>query len=141
MNCLDKVTETQALEDLAIQLLDAKAAADAAEAAATIAKQRYAELDQTLAQRMALAQIDAIRVRGYNLALRTQTYVSVRAGAMDALCAWLRATQPELVTEGVHPSTLRAWVKEVREERGDLPPEVADLLNVYDKLTVGIRTA
>jgi len=29
----------------------------------------------------------------------------------------------------------------VREERGDLPPEVADLLNVYDKLTVGIRTA
>lgn len=141
MICLTKNAETEAIEDLAEQLLQAKEEVEAAEAAAVDARKRYEKLDQTLAQRMALAEIESIRVHGYNLTLRTQTYVSVRAGAMDTLCAWLRTTQPDLIKESVHPNTLKAWVKEVRKERGDLPPEVAELLHVYDKFTVGIRTA
>ena len=109
-------------------------------------KQVNAEIervDQELAQAMVAEEIQNF-VRGDKLYyLKTETYVSAVAERKPELIEWLKANgYDSIVQETVHPRTLSATVKELKEEYGDeLPPDLAELVNVFEKTTVGLRKA
>src|SRR5690606_16078792 len=82
-------------------------------------------------------------VRGDRLFyLRTETYVSAKAERRPELLAWLKANGlADIVQETVHPRTLSAAVREILEQDDQLPDGLAGLVNVYEKVTVGLRKA
>lgn len=100
-------------------------------------------MDQQLAEAMVAEELQSF-VRGDKLFyLRTETYVSPAAERKPELIEWLKANGlGDIVQETVHPRTLSATVKELMEENGDeLPGDLAQLVNVYEKTTVGLRKA
>lgn len=100
------------------------------------------ETDRKLAEAMVNEELQNF-VRGDRLFyLRTETYVSAKADRRQELIAWLKQHgMGDLVQETVHPRTLSAAVKELLEDEDELPGDLAGLVNVYEKVTVGLRKA
>lgn len=74
--------------------------------------------------------------------LRTETYVSAKAERRPELLAWLKANGlGDIVQETVHPRTLSAAIREILEQDDQLPDGLDELVNVYEKTTVGLRKA
>lgn len=108
-------------------------------------KQVNAEIervDQELAQAMVAEEIQNF-VRGDKLYyLKTETYVSAVAERKPELIEWLKANGlGDIVQEAVHPRTLSATIREMMEESDELPPDLAELVNIFEKTTVGLRKA
>jgi hypothetical protein len=95
---------------------------------------------------MVTAQIDAITIRvipdkmaedrfrsvnlvnGGSIRLSKQAYCSTREGQKQALFEWLQEHEfPELITEVVNPSTLKAFIHEQLEAGNPVPGE--DIIN------------
>jgi hypothetical protein len=71
--------------------------------------------------------------------LTTKTHVSPKAGCKPKLIEWLKQSEySDMVKEDVHSRTLESWARELLENE-ELPEELEDLLNVYEKQTVTIR--
>jgi len=74
--------------------------------------------------------------------LSTRTYASPQAGQQEALYDWLRKNgYGDLVRETVYAQSLSAFVKELLGEEDELPKELGEIVNVYEKTGVGIRKA
>ena len=108
-------------------------------------KQVNAEIervDQELAKAMVAEEIQNF-VRGDKLYyLKTETYVSAAADRKPELIQWLKDHGlGDIVQETVHPRTLSATIREMLDESDELPPDLAELVNVFEKTTVGLRKA
>ena len=74
--------------------------------------------------------------------LKTETYASAVSDRKPELIEWLKANGlGDIVQETVHSRTLSAAVKELLEDEDELPGELAELVNVFEKTTVGLRKA
>jgi hypothetical protein len=103
---------------------------------------RLEEKESALAQAMTDQDLRNFVRSERQFYLRTDLHVSAAAGQGPALIAFLKSSGAgDLVQETVHPSTLRAWARERMEQEGGLPEEAASLLNVFEKLSVGVRKA
>lgn len=61
---------------------------------------------------------------GSRLELRSKAFCSTRAGMRDALMAWFRDHDlPEMVTETINASTLKAFMAEQLKEGNEVPPD------------------
>jgi hypothetical protein len=80
--------------------------------------------------------------KGSNLfVLQTKTFVSPRAGMKPKIIDWMKRNGFEgLVKEDVHSQTLQSWARELHEN-GELPEELGEMLNVFEKPTISIRKA
>lgn len=97
-------------------------------------------VEQALAQEMIEQEMSNFTRGGRQFVLTNRLYASVKSGMMQNVCSWLkRSGFGDLVQEQVHPRTLQAWVKEQIEERGSVPPTLAEYLNVYEKPGISIR--
>ena len=104
--------------------------------------QRIEQTEGALANAMVTQEIQNFTRDGRQFYLRTDLHVSAAAGQAPALVAYLKSSGAgDLVQETVHPSTLRGWIKERIDEEGRLPKELEPLVNVFEKLSVGIRKA
>lgn len=101
------------------------------------------ETDRALAAEMVANEIQNFVRGGRMFYLKTETYVSSVAERKSELIEWLKDNgYGSIVQETVHPRTLSATVKELMEENGDeLPRDLAELVNVFEKTTVGLRKA
>lgn len=100
------------------------------------------EVNDRLVEMMVGAEMQSFNRAGRLFYLSTRTFASPAKDNKDALCGWLRANgYGDLVRETVYAQSLAAFVRELLDEDDELPADLADLVNVYEKTTVGIRKA
>jgi hypothetical protein len=75
-------------------------------------------------------------IPGYKLHLETRVHASAPAETRPLLFAWLRKRKMKhMITENVHPQTLSAFVRGLREEGKQDPPGVSSYEVTVAKLT------
>ena len=101
------------------------------------------QLDRDLSDAMAEEEVEKFSRNGSTFYLSTRLYASPLAGQKEELFRALRENGfGELITETVNAQTLSSFVKEQAKENGEVVPEwIAEVTNVYEKVSVGIRKA
>lgn len=103
---------------------------------------RIAEIDEILSSRMLEEELQSFNRNGRTFYVQTKTFASAVPERKAELLAWLKENgYGDMVTETVNANTLSAWVREQLEESESLPEGLEELVNVYEKTTVGIRKA
>jgi len=104
-----------------------------------------AEIEETenqLSQEMVNAEIQNFNKDGTTFYLQTKTYANIKPGFKQEVYDWLKANGFEsLVYETVNAQRFSAFIKELLEEEDELPTELKDKVNIFEKITVGIRKA
>ena len=99
-------------------------------------------VDRQLAEAMTWEELQSFSRDGRLFYLKTETYVSPTAGARPRLIEWLKENGfGDIVQETVHHRTLSATVREMLDEDDELPDGLEQLVNVFEKTTVGLRRA
>ena len=90
---------------------------------------------------MASTETQSFQRAGTRFYLTTKTYVSANKEQKDELFDSLRNEgYGSLITETINANSLSAFVKEQMSDNDDVLPEWLDgKVNVFDKVTVGIR--
>ncbi len=99
------------------------------------------ELDLALSDAMAEAECERFSRNGNTFYLNTRLYASPIAGQKEAMFRALKDNgYGEIVTETVNANTLASFVKEQMAENGDeVPAWIAEVVNTFEKVSVGIR--
>lgn len=107
-------------------------------------KETAAEIEPQLREEMALADMQSANVEGLTIYLHRTRYVSKKSDkdgvTSERLCGILRDIGwGDLVRDGYAPSSLKAKVDEVLGNGEELPPELADCLNVGEAYSLRTR--
>ena len=99
------------------------------------------ELDLALSDAMAEAECERFSRNGNTFYLNTRLFASPIAGQKEAMFQALKDNgYGEIVTETVNANTLASFVKEQMAENGDeVPAWIAEVVNTFEKVSVGIR--
>ena len=99
------------------------------------------QLDLALSDAMAEAECERFSRNGSTFYLNTRLFASPMAGQKEAMFQALKDNgYGEIVTETVNANTLASFVKEQMAENGDVVPDwIADVVNTFEKVSVGIR--
>lgn len=105
-------------------------------------KQELDWTDRTLREQMVLDEVSKFTHDKVTFSLNTRTFASPREGMKEELIDWLKQNGcGDMVKETVNAGTLSSWAKELREANdGEIPEDLQELLNVYDRTTVGMRS-
>jgi len=104
--------------------------------------EQIALMEERLAEMMIAEEMQNFTKNGQLFYLSTRTYASPVADRKEELYAWLKEHgYGDLVQETVNANRLAAFVREQLDEADELPEGLAELVNVYEKTTVGIRKA
>lgn len=100
-------------------------------------------VDLELSELMAMSETQNFTRNGTMFVLKNVIHASATAGKKDELCATLKETGfGDLVYETVNANSLSAFVKKQTEENdGVLPNWLTGLVNVFEKMSVGVRKA
>lgn len=133
---------TATMFELADRLLDLRERKEQLSEQLKAVNAELEEVDRQLAELMLAEEIQNFVRSGRMFYLKTETYVSTAADRKPELIQWLKDHGlGDIVQETVHPRTLSAAVKEMLEEDDELPPDLAELVNVFEKTTVSLRRA
>nr|PZN59543.1 MAG: hypothetical protein DIU58_17855 [Sphaerobacter thermophilus] len=137
------MTQTTAtMFELADRLLDLRERKEQLSEQLKAVNAEIEEVDRQLAELMLSEEIQSFVRSGRMFYLKTETYVSASADRKPELIQWLKDHGlGDIVQETVHPRTLSATLKEMLEENDELPPDLAELVNVFEKTTVSLRKA
>lgn len=134
------MTNTQIFEmsDRLKNLLEEK---KSLEASVKALGEEIADLDNQLSDAMAEAELDRFSRGGCTYYLKSRLFASPIAGRKDEMMQVLKDHGcSTMVVETVNVNTLASYIKEQREATGeDVPAWLADYVNLYDKVSVGIR--
>lgn len=99
------------------------------------------KLDSALSDAMAEAECDKFSRNGSTFYLNSRLFASPQAGRKDALMQALKNNgYGSIVVETVNANTLASFCKEQLAANNDeLPDWLKDVVNTFDKVTVGIR--
>ena len=104
--------------------------------------EQIALMEERLAEMMIAEEMQNFTKNGQLFYLSTRTYASPVADRKEELYAWLKEHgYGDLVQETVNANRLAAFVREQLDEADELPEGLAELVNVYEKTTVGMRKA
>lgn len=100
-----------------------------------------ADLDNQLSDAMAEAELDRFSRGGSTFYLKSRLFASPAAGRKEEMMQALKDHGCDtMVVETVNVNTLASYINEQREATGeDVPAWLADYVNLYDKVSVGIR--
>lgn len=100
------------------------------------------EVEKALSEAMLAEEMQNFVRGGLMFYLQTKTYASAVAERKAELFQWLKDNgYGDLVQETVNANSLAGFVREQLEENDGLPDGLEELVNVYEKTTVGIRKA
>jgi hypothetical protein len=100
------------------------------------------EVETQLAGLMVDQEMQNFTRNGRMFYLNTKVYASAVAERKAELYEWLKENgYGDLVYETVNANSLAAFVREQLEEADELPEGLAEMVNVFEKTTVGIRKA
>lgn len=127
--------------DLADQLKAAKDKKKELDAESKELGAKIEELDLALSDAMADAECERFSRNGSTFYLNTRLYASPIAGQKEAMFQALKENgYGGLVTETVNANTLDSFVKEQMAENNDeVPAWISEVVNTFEKVSVGIR--
>ena len=98
-------------------------------------------LDMELSDAMAEAECERFSHNGSTFYLNTRLFASPVAGRKDEMIMALKDNgYGDIVTETVNSNTLASFVKEqMCQNCEEIPAWLKDMVNTYEKVTVGIR--
>lgn len=98
-------------------------------------------LDMELSDAMAEAECERFSRNGSTFYLNTRLFASPVAGRKDEMIMALKDNgYGDIVTETVNANTLSSFVKEQMVLNADeVPTWLSDVINTYEKVSVGIR--
>ena len=99
------------------------------------------EIESALSQLMVMKKTQNFTRNGTTFCLTTSTKASAIAGLKDVLYDTLKKQGfGSLVTETVNANSLSSFVKEqISENENALPEWLDGLVNIYEKISVGVR--
>ncbi len=100
------------------------------------------ETDLALSEAMTEEECERFSRNGSTFYLTSRTFASPQAGKkQDMISALKNNGYGDIVTETVNANTLASFVKEqeLLADGEDLPTWLTDVVNVYEKISVGIR--
>lgn len=103
------------------------------------------EKKKEIVQQMIDDDVPSISVGGYKFFLQDKTIYSKKseealmAANLDFLTVLREQGLGDIINETVNPRTLQSTVKNLVEETGSLPKDLAEVLNVYDTYEIGRR--
>ena len=99
------------------------------------------KLDKQLSDEMAKEECPNFSHNGSTFYLTSKLYASPKAGGKEAMFAALRAKGfGDMIKESVNGNSLSSFVKEQRELNNETIPEwIEEVVNTFEKITVGIR--
>lgn len=126
---------------LADQLKELKDRKKDLEAEAKTITAEIDRLDLELSDAMAEAECERFSRNGNTFYLNTRLYASPVAGRKDDMIFALKDNgYGDIVTETVNANTLASFVKEQKTLNADeVPAWLADVVNIHEKVSVGIR--
>ena len=129
--------------DLSEQLVALRDDKDKLEERLKKLNQYIEEVEYKLSDTMALTETQNFTRAGKTFYLTTKTRASAASESKDDLYRALKTKGfGSLVYETVNANSLSAFVKEqISENRDTLPTWLNDLVNVFEKTTVGVRKA
>ena len=127
--------------DLADQLKAAKDKKKELDAESKELGAKIEELDLALSDAMADAECEHFSRKGSTFYRNTRLYASPIAGQKEAMFQALKENgYGGLVTETVNANTLDSFVKEQMAENNDeVPAWISEVVNTFEKVSVGIR--
>ena len=139
----DKAVISRELFDLADQLKARKALKKELEEQVKSVSAEIDALDRELSDAMALAECPSFTHSGSTFYLNTRLFASPKGGMKEDMIAALKEHgYGDLVNETVNANTLASFCKEQIAQSGEaeqLPMWLSDVVNTFDKVTVGIR--
>lgn len=135
--------ENKELFDLADELKTKKLEKEELDAKVKALSAEIETIDEKLTKSMTEAEVDKFSRNGSTFYLKSRLFASPIAERKPEFFKALRDNDcGNLITEQVNANTLSSFIKEYREthegsERPEFLPE--DLLNIYEKVSVGIR--
>ena len=139
----DKAVISRELFDLADQLKARKDLKKDLEEQVKAVSAEIDTLDKELSDAMALAECPNFTHSGSTFYLNTRLFASPKGGMKEDMIAALKAHgYGDLVNETVNANTLASFCKEQIAQSGEaerLPMWLSDVVNTFDKVTVGIR--
>jgi predicted nucleic acid-binding Zn-ribbon protein len=101
---------------------------------------KIAKTDEELSMKMLEEELQSFNRNGKTFYVQTKTFAAVVPDRKPELFTWLKNHgYGDMVTETVNANTLSAFVREMLSETDQLPEDLEELVNVYEKTTVGIR--
>lgn len=133
--------ESSALFQLADELKDLRRRKDELEEKLKEVKTEIARAEAELLQEMINEELGNFKRGDTQFVMVTKVHASPKAGKKPLLIRWLKQSQyRDLVKEDVNARTLEAWARELAEN-DELPDEVKELVNIFEKQTITIRKA
>lgn len=122
-----------------------KALKDAKKEMESEIKELNKEMEQVqyqLIQSMIDEDVSKFDYKGFTFYSSNRIHASVKAGCKPHVIDWLKSSEySDMVKEDVNARTLEAWAKEYIDQNDDLPNEVSDYINMFEKQTISIRKA
>lgn len=98
------------------------------------------KVETELFEAMAANELQNFNLNGHTYYLNVRTYASVIPEEKEEVYNWLKEHgYGDLIYEAVNANTFAAFINELTEEQGTLPPELEGKVRVYEKQSVGIR--
>lgn len=108
-----------------------------------LTKQNNEEIDrveQELAEEMRVNEIDNFKRAGRTFYPIVKTWASPQRGRREAVYEWMKENgYGDLVTETVHAQRFNSLVNEMIEDDGSIPDDLERLINVTERVSIGVR--
>lgn len=108
-----------------------------------LTKQNNEEIDrveQELAELMRVEEIDNFKRSGMTFYPIVKTWASPQRGRREAVYEWMKENgYGDLVTETVHAQRFNSMINEMIEDDGTVPEGLERLINVTERVSIGVR--
>lgn len=108
-----------------------------------LTKQNNEEIDrveQELAEEMRVNEIDNFKRAGKTFYPIVKTWASPQRGRREAVYEWMKENgYGDLVTETVHAQRFNSMINEMIEDDGTVPEDLETLINVTERVSIGVR--
>lgn len=108
-----------------------------------LTKQNNEEIDrveQELAELMRVEEIDNFKRSGRTFYPIVKTWASPQRGRREAVYDWMKENgYGDLVTETVHAQRFNSMINEMIEDDGTVPEDLERLINVTERVSIGVR--
>lgn len=132
--------QTAQVFQLADRLLELRQQKDNLEAELKEVNTELEKVQQDLVEQMRLNGLDNFRRNGKLFVPVTKTWASPKSEFKEAVFTWLKENGfGDMVKETVHSQTFNSWANEMIEQEGMLPEEIAEMVSVFDKVSVQVR--
>lgn len=135
----DKDLKGKSLVDLVKMMNKKRKELESADERATALQIQFDQLRiDVIPDAMKKAGIETVRVAGVgNIIIGEDMWTHVPAARRYDLYQWMRENKCEgLITETVNSSTLKAWIKERRENKQELPPGDLVVVTPYKRASI-----